>query len=208
VLVSICGWAQQSEPKSQPHNPAPLATEEDTWEYSLTVDGYIPADGESYATPTFTADHKWLHLEGRYNNEDLRTGSVWVGYNFQWGEKWRFDVTPMIGGVFGRTNGVAPGCEASVTWRKLTFSLDNEYVFNTESKSNNYYYSWPQVTYQALDWLRVGAAAQHTKFFQTETTIERGFLVGFDHKRYEFTTYVLNPGVTGQVVQLEVGVSF
>jgi len=24
----------------------------------------------------------WLHLEARYNDEDLRTGSLWVGYNF------------------------------------------------------------------------------------------------------------------------------
>lgn len=76
------------------------------WEYSLTVDGYIVQEGTSYVNPTFTADHNWLHLEGRYNNENLRTGSLWVGYNFSRGDvsagdRWEFDVTPMIGGVFG-----------------------------------------------------------------------------------------------------------
>jgi hypothetical protein len=114
----------------------------------------------------------------------------------------------MIGGVFGRTNGIAPGCEASLTWKKLNFSLANEYVFDDTSKSGNFYYAWPQVTYQVLNWLRVGAVAQHTKYYQMETTIERGFLVGFDYKRYQFTTYALNPGVSGQFVQLEVGVNF
>jgi hypothetical protein len=50
--------------------------------------------------------------------------------------------------------------------------------------------------------------AQHTKYNQMETAIERGFLVGFDYKRYQFTTYALNPGVSGQFVYLEVGVNF
>jgi hypothetical protein len=97
-----------------------VASDAESWQYSLTLDGYLPARGEAYATPTFTVDHKWLHLEARYNNENLRTGSLWVGYNFAWGEKWQFEVTPMIGGVFGRTDGIAPGCEASLTW-KLNF---------------------------------------------------------------------------------------
>jgi len=210
MLFSICGLAQQYEPKPQPHNPAPRSTdsETDSWQYSLTVDGYLPASGQGFATPTFTADRKWLHLEARYNNEYLRTGSLWIGYNFAWGEKWQFEVTPMIGGIFGSTTGVAPGCEFSLTWRKLNFSLDNEYVFNTQSKSGNFYYGWPQLTYQATKWLRMGAVAQHTKLFQTETTIERGFLFGIDYKKYQFTTYVLNPGVSGAFVQLEVGMAF
>jgi hypothetical protein len=112
LVFSVCSWAQTYVPKPQPHNPAPrsVASDVGSWQYSLTLDVYLPASGEAHATPTFTVDHKWLHLETRYNNEDLRTGSLWVGYNFAWGEKWQFEVTPMIGGVFGRTNGIAPGC--------------------------------------------------------------------------------------------------
>ena len=114
------------------------------------MDGYIIEGEDGYASPTFTADHNWLHLEARYNYENFRTGSLWAGYNFSWGKTWQFAVTPMIGGVFGRTNGIAPGCEASLTWKKLTFSIDNEYVFDTTSKSGNFYYAWPQITYQPL----------------------------------------------------------
>jgi hypothetical protein len=47
----------------------------------------------------------WLHLEARYNYENLRTGSVWVGYNFSAGKKLVLDVAPVLGGVFGRTHG-------------------------------------------------------------------------------------------------------
>ena len=104
------------------------------WEYTLTVGGYIVPEGTSYVNPVLTADHRWLHLEACYNDEDLRTGSLWVGYNFSRGEvsagdKWEFDITPMIGGVFGRLNGIAPGCEASLSYRKkVELSITNEYV--------------------------------------------------------------------------------
>ena len=81
--------------------------------------GYIIPNGTSYVDPIFSADRSWLHLEARYNDENLRTGSVWVGYNFSVGKKVELDVTPMIGGVFGRTTGIAPGCEASLTYKKV-----------------------------------------------------------------------------------------
>jgi hypothetical protein len=48
-----------------------------------------------------------------------RPGSAWVGYNFSVGEKLKLDFTPMLGGVFGKTNGYAPGYEFTVSWRKL-----------------------------------------------------------------------------------------
>jgi hypothetical protein len=209
LLLAASGWAQTQTP-SQPHspNPKPLVPAAEPWEYSLTVDGYIIAGADGYASPTFTADHNWLHLEARYNYENFRTGSVWAGYNFSWGKTWQFAVTPMIGGVFGLTNGIAPGCEASVTFKKFTLSIDNEYVFDTTSKAGNFYYSWPQLTYQPLEWLKLGLVAQHTKTFQTDVSVQRGFLVAFQRKTWEFTTYVFNPGFTDTSVVLEVGASF
>ena len=210
VLLITASCGAQSQTPSEPHspNPKPSGTNAEPWEYSLTVDGYIIEGEDGYASPTFTADHNWLHLEARYNYENLRTGSLWAGYNISWGKTWQFAVTPMIGGVFGRTNGIAPGCEASVAWKKLTLSIDNEYVFDTTSKSSNFYYTWPQLTYQPVTWLKVGAVAQRTKSFQTPLDVQRGFLVGFNHKKFEFTTYVFNPGISGTSVVVEVGASF
>src|SRR4051794_8629596 len=83
------------------------ATVLQTWEYTLTTDGYILPGGTFYVSPVLTADHGWLHLEARYNDENLRTASLWVGYNFHLGDtggdgKWEFDITPILGGVFGR----------------------------------------------------------------------------------------------------------
>jgi hypothetical protein len=195
------GTASGAPPK--PPDPA-----DNPWAYNLTVDGYIIPDSQSYVDPIFTADRSWLHLEARYNDENLRTASLWAGYNFSAGKKLVLDVTPMIGGVFGRTNGIAPGCEASLTYKKIELSITNEYVFDTTHKSGNFYYSWPQLTYAPVDWFRVGLVAQRTKAFHTSLDVQRGFLVGVSHKKWEFTTYIFNAGFTEPTVVLEAGVSF
>ena len=203
MVVLLSGYLFGQEPPAA----APAAAK-DPWAYNLTVDGYIVPDSQSYVDPVFTADRNWLHLEARYNYENLRTGSLWVGYNFSAGKKLILEVTPMIGGVFGRTNGIAPGCEASLTYKRIELSIANEYVFDTTHKSGNFYYSWPQLTYSPLDWFRVGLVAQHTKAFQTGLDVQRGFLVGLSHKKWEFTTYIFNAGFTDPTVVLEVGVDF
>jgi hypothetical protein len=198
LIVCASGQAlgQATPPAAQP------------WEYNVVVDGYIIPDGTSYVDPVFTADHNWLHLEARYNYENLHTGSLWVGYNFSWGKKVQFSLTPMIGGIFGRSNGIAPGGEASLTYKRIQGSISNEYVFDTDSKSRNFYYTWPQLTYSPVEWLHVGAVAQRTKVYHTPLDTQRGFLVGVSHKNWDFTTYVFNPGASGTIVVLEAGVSF
>jgi hypothetical protein len=213
LLVGLSGQLfGQATPGAVPVKTPTVNTEE--WEFNLTVDGYIIPDGTSYVDPVFSADYKKLHLEGRYNYENLHTGSTWVGYNYSHGsiddgDTWEFDVTPMIGGVFGRTNGIALASEISLQYKtKIEASITNEYVFDTTSKSGNFYYAWPQLTYSPWEWLHVGGVAQHTVAYNTAAKIQRGFLVGFSHKKWEYTTYVFNPGIAGTSVVLEAGVSF
>jgi hypothetical protein len=205
VLVSSQMLGQGTE-SSTPAKSSDAA--KNPWAFNLTIDGYIIPNETSYANPTFTADRHWLHLEARYNYEDLRTGSLWAGYNFSAGKSLVLNVTPMIGVVFGRTTGIAPGCEASLAYKKIELSISNEYVFDKTHKSGSFYYSWPQITYSPVDWLRVGAVAQRTKAFHTSQDVQRGFLVGVSHRQVEFTTYIFNAGWTDPTVVLEVGWSF
>ena len=138
----------------------------------------------------------------------MRTGSLWAGYNFAAGKKLVLDITPMIGGVFGRTTGIAPGCEASLTYKELQLSISNEYVFDTTHKSGNFYDTWPQLTYSPLSWFRAGLVAQRTRAFHTSLDVQRGFLVGVSRKKWESTIYVFNAGFTDPTVVLEVGLNF
>jgi hypothetical protein len=186
-------------PNSYPNQP---------WAFTLIGDGYIVPNEDGYFSPILTADWASLHLEGRYNYENLRTGSVWVGYNFSAGKKLVLSITPILGGVFGRTTGIAPGFEASLTYNKVQLSVSNEYVFDTGNRSSSFYYAWPQLTYSPIDWLHLGLVEQRTKAYQTGLDTQRGFLFGLSRKKIEFTTYVFNPGRADPVLILETSFSF
>ena len=83
-------------------------TAENEWECSLSTSTYLVQNGRDYANPNLVADRGWLHLEARYNYEAIKTGSLWLGYNFSVGKKLAFEATPMLGGVFGDITGIAP----------------------------------------------------------------------------------------------------
>jgi hypothetical protein len=177
------------------------------WAVSVLVDGYYVPGEQGYADPIVTADRSWLHLEGRYNYEDLYTGSLWLGYNFNLNpiKNVELTITPMVGGVFGRTTGVAPGGELSLAYQKFNLWVSNEYVFDTKNSSGSYYYAWPQLTYSPKDWLHLGLVAQRTLAVESDT--QGGFLFGLSAKKLEFTNYFLDPGPKPTVI-LELGYNF
>ena len=186
--------ATTTAPAEEPATaPAPAEAEEDAWTFSLSAYTYIVPDDREYVQPTVRIDRGWLHLEGRYNYEDLNTGSIWLGYNWSIGEEVTLDLTPMIGGVFGETNGVAPGCELTLAWNKLELYSELEYVIDTDDSSDSFLYTWSELTWAFTDWLRAGIAIQRTKLYDTDFDIQRGFMIGLTYKALDFTVYVLNP---------------
>ena len=184
------------------------ATDEKAWSYYVSAYAYILPGDEDYLQPTFTVDHDWLHLEARYNYEAPETYSVWAGYNFSVGEKVTFEGTAMLGAAFGDTDGVAPGYKATLSWTKLTFYSEGEYLFDTNESSDSFFYAWSEITWAPVDWCRLGLVGQRTKVYETDRDIQRGLLLGFSFKRVDFTTYVFNPDDSSPTVVLALGVSF
>ena len=210
VLASIplvAGFAMAQE---QP--PAAQASQDtkprDQWSYYGSATGYLIPDGPSYVSPVFAADRKWLHLEARYNYENLRTGSLWLGRNFSVGDKITLGVTPMIGGVFGRSAGIAPGYQATLSYRRLSLDTQGEYLFDVRDRSGNFFYTWSELSYSPVDWFRTGLVIQRTKAYQTDLSVQRGVLAGFTYKQADFTTYVFNFGWTDPTVVFSLGFSF
>jgi hypothetical protein len=189
--------------------PVPtVAADEKTWSFSASALTYLLPDERNYAQPTLTADRDWLHLEARYNYESLQTGSAWFGYNFSFGHEVALTLTPIIGVVFGDTSGIAPGYKASLGWRKLDLSSEGEYVFDTGESSDSFFYTWSELGWAPMEWLRLGLAVQRTKAYETEFDIQRGFLVGVSYRNASFTTYVFNPDASQPTVVLGVSLSF
>jgi len=202
IATTAHGQTTRSAPDSATSLPTTAAaqdtdyrqvTEEKTWAFSLSADTYIVENGRDYVQPTLAIDHDWLHLEARYNDEDLDTASVWVGYNWSVGDELTLDFTAMVGGVLGRTNGVAPGYELTLAWRGFEFYSQMEYVFDTDDSSSSFLYTWSDLTYALTDWLRAGVVVQRTKAYKSDFDIQRGFIVGITYQRADFTAQVLNP---------------
>jgi hypothetical protein len=181
---------------------------DEQWAFSASVYVYFPPKAGNYLQPTLTADHDWLHLEVRYNYEELDTGSAWVGYNFGGGDKMEWEFSPMLGAVFGKLSGVAPGYRGSLSWRRLELYSEGEYIIDTVDSSASYFYNWSELSLSLLERFRVGAVIQHTHVYQTDREIQRGVLVGLSYKRADLTGYVFNPDDHNPTVVIALSVSW
>jgi hypothetical protein len=196
-LVASLASAQETEPPKRP-----------TWEFSAGAMAYLVPDEADFLSPAFKADHDWLHLEARYNYEGKSTASAWIGFRFSAGETLEFEAIPMLGGVFGDTDGIAPGLELSLTYRKFDFYSETEYVFTSSGQDDSFFYAWSELGFSPTDWLRLGLAGQRTRLYQAELELQRGFFVGVSGGHVDFTTCVFNLGWEDPTVVLSLVVSF
>lgn len=162
---------------------------DERWSVSASVAIYGLPDESNYAQPTVTADRGVLHLEGRYNYEALRTTSLWAGYAMRGGRRVEWELTPMVGAVFGATDGIAPGYVASVSWWKVDAYIEGEYVFATTSE-DSFAYHWSEAAIAPVAWLRAGLVTQRTRAFATDRNIQRGPFVNATFERIDAAVYV------------------
>jgi hypothetical protein len=187
---------------------AVLPSESEAWEYSISAATYVVRNGPEYVNPIFTADRSWLHLEARYNYEALKTGSLWLGYNFSLGDKLVLQATPMLGGIFGNSTGIAPGYTISLSYNRFELFTQGEYFIDAGIRSGNFFYTWTELSVRPIEWLRLGLVIDRTKAFASDVEIRRGPLLGFTYKKIDFTTYWLDPGSANSVIIFSMGVSF
>lgn len=163
------------------------------WNFSAWAEMFIIPGEEDFFNPTFYARHKTLHLEARYNYEDRNTASVWAGRRFKFGKGLKFVVIPMGSIVFGHTNGLAPGLETEITYKKLDFYSENEYVFDFSSRENNFFYSYSELAIRLIDPLRTGIMTQRTRIFESPRELERGVFAEYYFRKFRAGVFYFNP---------------
>jgi hypothetical protein len=207
LVLSAAQMCAQGTGAVVPPEPAEESGD-NAWSFAVAGYGYIIPHEESYFSPTFRADHGWAHLEARYDYEDRQTGSLWFGYNVSFGEKLVLEATPMVGGIFGNTTGVAPGYLFTLSYSKISLYSEGEFVFDTKNAHSNFFYNWNELTYSPTHWFRAGLASQRTRAYQTPLDVQRGLFAGLSLKKMDFTTYVFNAGWTDPTVILAIGFKF
>jgi len=209
AVLPAAAFAQGSTnvPVAAPTSTQP-EDDEPAWEFSASVYTYFVPEDSNYAQPTLTADRGWLHLEARYNYEARDSGSAWLGYNFSGGETLSWELTPMLGAVFGATDGIAPGYKGLLGWRKLEFYSEGEYLFDAGDSTDNFFYNWSELTFAPVEAFRFGLVTERTRAYQTDREIQRGLLAGFSYGKLSATGYVFNPDDEKPTFVLAVVVTF
>jgi hypothetical protein len=209
VLCMLFAGSVRAQTAPEPSSaPEPEPSPPPAWSFGAWAYTYVVPEERDYVQPTITADHDWLHLEARYNYEALDAGSLWIGLNFGGGDALAWEVVPMIGGIVGHTWGVAPGLKGALSWWKLEFSTEDEYVVDTKDDRDSFFYSWSELALAPLEWCRVGIAGQRTHAYDTERDLQRGFLAGASYQNFHLTAYVFDPDLARPTVVVAVGATF
>lgn len=155
---------------------------------------------------SFESEDQW-YAEARYNYEDLETFSFYVGKAFtsksasnyysggptRQREKVVYSVTPLLGGVAGKYNGVSGGLNAVVEYRDLFFSTQSQYTI-AYYESGDFFFAWSELGYQPWKWMFFGVTTQHTYLYQSARLIvEPGGVIGFTMGQWNFPLYVFSP---------------
>ncbi len=196
MIFATCGsaWAQE-------------VAQEKPWQFNASAYLYfIPND--FLINPILTADKNKLHLESRYNYEDVRTFSEFVGRNFMVDGKISGKITPILGVVAGRSNGIAPGIEFDLQYRKWNFTSESEYLVEVNDKTSNFGYTWTELTYSPKDWYWFGISIQRTRLYQTDLQVQKGLLVGFSRSIFSTNFYLWNLGFADPFFMLSVAADF
>jgi hypothetical protein len=188
--------------------PAAAASGDEAWSWGVSGAWYMPSEDSNFVQPTIKADRSRLHLETRYAYEDRKSLSFFAGANFEFGDKAKLALTPMIGGIVGQVDGVIPALEVDFSVWRLEASGESEYVFDLHDSSSKYFYMWSEVSLRPTEWLRAGVATQRTRVYQTERDIQRGPLVGVSFSKIDATFYLFNPGDSDKLAVVSIGLSF
>ncbi len=136
---------------------------------------------------------KGLHTEFRYNYEERKTGSVYIGKNFSRDSAFSYSITPMLGWVFGQYNGGSVALNADVAYKKFYLSVQTQYTMSKNSRAENFFYTWGEIGYDVTPWLYTGVSSQLTKLYKEKIETEYGILVGFNVKKISVPVYVFSP---------------
>jgi len=165
-----------------------------TWSFSAWAEMFIIPGEEDFFNPTFYARTDKLHLEGRYNYEDRNTASLWAGRRFKFGKTVQFVLVPMAAVVFGNTNGMAPGLEAEIMFKKFDFYAEAEYVFDFKENENNFFYMYSELAIRPIKPIRTGLISQRTKMFETKFEVQRGIFAEYYFlKRFRAGIFYFDP---------------
>jgi len=175
-----------------------------------TVTGYYYAmrDQPDYGVGVAALNRGALHLEARYNYEAQHSASILAGWNLAGGDGISYQVTPLLGALFGQARGLIPGVEASVAYREIDFYVEAEYVHDLDDHRSSFWYAWSELGWKPAHWLRVGLVGQRSRDVETGRDVQRGAFVQFIFEKLTIGIYGFNPESNSRYMIVSLGTQF
>ena len=123
---------------------------------TVTALYYAMRDQPDFGVGVASLNRGSLRFEARYNYEARDAASAFVGWKFAGGDAITYEVTPIVGVLFGAAKGVIPGVEASIAYRTFDAYVEAEYVSDLQHHADSYFYAWIELGWRPVEWLRVG----------------------------------------------------
>ncbi len=202
-MIFACFWVVCA-----PSAQAQPATDALDWEFRQENYIRIVPHDNSLWTPVLWADHGLLHLEARFNYEDVDLASVFGGLHLVGGSDVTYDVHLMAGLSFGWTTGLVPAYRFEIDWWQLDLCSEGEVFLDLSTEDNDFVYSWSELGWSPLDHLRGGIALQNTRLYQVSRDVEVGPFLGTDMWLIDATFYVFSLGTDETNYTIIVGISF
>jgi len=138
----------------------------------------------------YQSPDEW-YTEMRYNYEDNRTLSLYVGKTFAGGgSRLSYSITPLIGGVVGKFKGGAMGLNLTLDYNNLFFESQSQYAFDLNDENMDFLYAWSELGYQVRPWLFGGVSTQNTYLCQDECRLfNPGVFLGVEFGAWSFPLY-------------------
>ena len=95
--------------------------------------------------------------------------------------------------MFGETQGIAPGFEASLAYGVADFYIEAEYLYDSRVQEDSYTYAWSELGFSPAKWLRFGLVGQRTRVYNSDRDIQRGGFAQLIFGKMTLGFYVFNP---------------
>jgi len=133
-----------------------------------------------------------MYTEMRYNYEELKTASLYVGKNFNSSGNIGSSFTPAAGIVVGKYTGASLALNTELSYRNVFFNSQAQYTVSADKTASNFYYNWSDLYYMSTPWLFTGVTMQQTGLYNTTMRTETGVLMGFTRGKWTVPVYLFN----------------
>ena len=187
-------------------NPEPVL--EEPWTLGASIFWYLAPGQKNFWVLNASADHGPIHLEVRYHDEFIGTGSALIGWKLEFGETIKLGLTPSVGCLIGDQGGPIIGLDLDLGWGPLSFTSQLESLWEVQTGKGWFFLAWTELDVRPWSWVRAGIVAQRTQLFHTAREFVFGPLVGFTVWKVDFSFYWFQPGGIDQTFAAKLESSF